>query len=296
LGAGSARLFVVLYCFNPIVISWFAFDGQEESLVMPLLALLVWAWHRPSPTALGLAAAAMMLAVKITTVTLWAPFVALRGRGALAWTAAAGAVLAVPALLLGSRLFSTNFTRNLEAGTGDTLAAHIFPGNPWFVAQTVEPGLDPGRWPFVALALLFVATGTAILRGGLRDASLVRTAAIGAAFSLAFQLTSPYTSPGFLAVAVPLLLIAVIGDTGTAPNSRSALALGWSILAALDMPFYFRFPELRTFTLGQGDAAIPGLPFLFWQGLLVLGNAIVFALLLRRAARPSPTGPLGADT
>ena len=286
-GADFARKFVLLYCFNPIVISWFAFDGQEELLTIPLVAALVWAYRHRLHAVLGAVAAVMVLLVKVTSLTLWAPFVLLAGRRAMAWTAGWGVALALPAVLLGSQVFSTNFTR--EQG-GDALAERIFPGNMWYVLENIDRSLDFGSLPLILLAILLAVTGLVLLRSGLRDVTLPRAAAAAAAFSLAFQITSPYTSPGFLAIAVPFLLIVLLagGQRRGAPGWWAAAFVLWSLIAALDIPFYFRFDALRAYELGQTGGFVLGDAFLVWQVLLVVANMAVFILLLSRVVQTDP--------
>jgi hypothetical protein len=281
-GTLNGRLFIVLYCFNPIVISWFALDGQEELLLIPLIALIVWAHGKARPVVSAAVAALMVLLVKVTSVTLWLPFILYKRSEGVMLTLLLAGLLMVPGLWMGSDIFSTDFSRG--EGAGDVLLKRIFPGNAWFVTEMFTGRSDFGSLPVVTLALLMSLTASFIFISKINERQLPSVAAAAVALCLGFQLVSPYTSPGFLAITVPFILISILGESTQllAVVSRIKLFVLWSLIVCLDMPVYFRFLSeidsyqltLTTFGSSLGDI------LLLWQVVIVALNLVFFLLTL----------------
>jgi len=281
-----ARHYLILYCFNPLVISWFAFDGQEESLLIPFIGLLLFCHFKNFSRMSGIASSIMIFLVKVSSLLVSAPFIILsRSRkDVVALFLLGSAFLSVLPISLGSRIFSSTFSRlNNE---GDQLNTLIMPGNIWFVARKFGIDLSDSSIPKVILLVSFTILITTIWFQRRNRNSILELSIACILSTLIYQIFSPYTSPGFLAIVVPFVsvLLLYLHFSQHKYNSRvTSLILFWSLITSLDMPVYFRFTkELKQYVVGQSiSLRWLGDTFVTWQMLIVFMNICLFLILIK---------------
>jgi hypothetical protein len=283
---GFAKHYLILYCFNPLVISSFAFDGQEESLLIPFIALLLFCHFKNFSRISGIASSIMIFLVKASSLLVSAPFIVLtRSRkDAVALFLLGSALLSVLPLSLGSKTFSSTFSRlNNE---GDQLNTLIMPGNFWFVVRKFGIDLSDNPIPTIILLVSFT-TLIALIWFRRRNQNSILQLSIACILStLIYQIFSPYTSPNFLAIIVPFVsvLLLYVHFSQYKYNCRiTSLILFWSLITSLDIPVYFRFTgELKQYVVGQSiSLRWLGDTFVAWQVLIVLMNICLFLILIK---------------
>lgn len=281
-----ARHYLILYCFNPLVISWFAFDGQEESLLIPFISLLLFCHFKNFSRIAGIVSSIMIFFVKASSLLVSAPFIILDRlrKDGVSFFLLASAFLSVLPISLGSRIFSSTFSRlNNE---GDQLNTLIMPGNLWFVARKFGLDLSDSPIPKITLLICFTLLVILIWLHPRRSNTLLQISIACILSTLVYQIFSPYTSPGFLAVIVPFISVSLLcmhfSQAIYSPSIYS-LTLLWSLISSLDMPVYFRLTkELKQYVVGQSiSLRWLGDTFVAWQLLIVLTNICLLLILLK---------------
>lgn len=290
-GDQKNKLFALLYVSNPLVISWFAFDGQEEALLVLGFALIIWALYSSNIVIKWIVPAVIFLGVKITSVWMIAPFALVHKKSE--WIGMAGMLilLALPALFLGSQLIGFTFSRGGD--TYDDLARVIFPGNPWYVINSLIP---VSAATLISKALMVISLSVALFYLYLKKDFFDRLyfVSLGTVFlTLIYQLTSTYTSPGFLALAVPALLVLLLfKPIDFKPPLISTLALFWSLIVSIDLPIYYRFLD----TLRADNWSLYKAIFVAYESFIVIGNALMVIWLAKLLMASSDVGEsLSAD-
>ena len=291
-----ARHYVILYCFNPFVITWFAFDGQEESLLIPFIGILLLSYISHRPRISGFVSSVMIFMVKPSSILISAPFMILstsRKHAGVSFVFLS-AILVVLPISLGSTVFSSSFSR--PDAPGDLLSNIIMPGNIWFVVKKFGLDLSASIIPKLTFSLLFLLLISVIYLARKRDFSVYRISIACILMTLAYQITSPYTSPGFFAAIVTFMVIfvlTILHFKGISFRYFSSFFLVWSFLTSLDMPVYFRFAkDLKEFVIGQVVHPMwIAHAFIVWEIFIVLSNIVIFVVLLRLYLE-SPSNPI----
>jgi len=270
-GDEVASKLLLLYFSNPLIISWFMFDGQEEAIILLLLVFMMYSLQRWWGGIKYPSSVLMLLLVKPTTLFFVGPYFV--GQKIRTWLIFLGLflILASPALYLHSTVFGLDFSRG--GVESDGLSDKVFPGNFWFIIQHLT-GFDVGvsiAAPLIVGSLLGVGAYLAIAaqRVPVREVFLLGAAVV----TLVYQLTSPYTTPGFLAAIVaPVLALGCFHRELFGKWDR-VLFLSWAFFVAVDMPIYYRIIE------EIGDAQMP--QFILFIALEVLVVLLNLAMLIR---------------
>lgn len=269
-GEQKNKLFAILYASNPLVIAWFAFDGQEEALLIFGFAVIVWAFYASNILMKWAVPAVIFFGVKITSIWMIAPFALIHKKSDWLGMASIFALLALPGIFLGSQVIGFTFTR--EGGNYDDLANVVFPGNPWYIIKSL---FDFSAITLISKLLMLVSLSATLLFLYLKKESLDRLyfVSLGTVLlTMIYQLTSTYTSPGFLALAVPALLILLLLNPATQKTTFTSTAvILWSLVASMDFPIYYRFLSILR---ADGWSLLKSV-FVFYEVLVVIGNALM---------------------
>jgi len=283
-GALLSKKFVILYCFNPLVVSWFAFDGQEELITIFFTALLIWAFLKKQDLIIGSISAIMVFLIKITTLNLSIPFLLTNVKRNIPLFLLSSMVLIFPAVYLGSSVLGFEFTR--ETGV-DNLETIIFPGNIWFLISNIFKYEVNTLLAKVFLVMFYLFTIYKFFSKNFCEKNLNRVLAFVTMLTLSFQLTSTYTSPGFLVVVIPHIVLFVLLNNSINKEILERLFVYWSFVVALDLAVYFRVHLHSAYSpFFEVDSSFPiwGL-FIAWQVLILFLNLTLYILLYREYSK-----------
>ena len=215
----KAKLFALLYFFNPLVILWFAFDGQDESLLIFGFGGLFFASTViPSKFLKAFFSGFSIFVAKITALAAVVPlFLKINTKEKIIFLLIISTFL-LPPLFLNSQIFGFQF--ELEASFND-LTKTVYPGNIWFLVNQLFSTIDgeiitAKNYGSVNSIIIFLSRCTLLMLSIFTTILLFRFRkkinevnflAIGTVlYTISYQLSSYYTSPGFMAVIVPFLI------------------------------------------------------------------------------------------
>ncbi len=267
LGEERGRLASFVLLLNPLLISAFWFDGQDESLIFLSVAVVVALTLSPgNGRAVALTVGLSLLLLKPTACVFIAPALLYCSLAERIWAISipAGGFLALHAC----GLSAANLRFEKADGTFDDFSQLRMPGNPWFLLEKFGVVDAP---PAVSLGL----TGLALTVIGLWLVHRARDRAAGpqdVTFPVvmtagSFQFLAPYSTPAAFAAAAPAMALAAVEARSS--KVASALFCGWWFLAGIDVPIMFRLPALRS----RFPAVDTDLLFLIGDVVVVLVSA-----------------------
>mgnify|MGYP004051342353 CR=1 FL=1 len=276
----NARIFVLLYFFNPLIITWFAFDGQDEALLILSFGALFWGCANASRFMKVFFSGFSIFVAKLTSLAAIVPlFLKINLREKILIILTILLFLLVP-LTLNSEIFSLSFDRY---GGSDNLTNTIFPGNIWFLINQFtsnDPGYILNNKIIIFLSRLFLISLSLVsfiiilkLSSKTNEANYLAYGVV--LFTLSFQISSYYTSPGFLATIVPFLIYLLLLNFEIIRINTNIILLYFLILP-FDIHIYLRMIEHIDNTIGYISVL-----FYVYELIIVLANIFVFCFVVR---------------
>lgn len=276
----KCKLFLLIYFLNPLVLNWFAFDGQDESLLILGFGGLFFTSVYSSILLKALFSGFSLFFAKITGLAAVLPiFLKTNTKEKFILISISLLFLIMP-ILLESQIFGFQFERE---DSFDNLKMTIYPGNAWFIInQFFSKDLNYAipneilvllsRCLFVLLSLLSLI----LLFRYKKNLTETRFLAIGTIlFTLSFQLSSYYTSPGFIAATVPYLIFVFILQNKF-ENLKIVLFILYFLILPLDIHFYHR--NLEEFSNMEG---IYFLLFNIFQVCIIFANLFIYLIVIK---------------
>ena len=267
-----AKLFALLYVSNPLVISWFAFDGQDEGLMIFAFGGIFFSTVISSKIFKALYCGFSLFVVKITALAAIAPIVFIIKKKEVAIFLLTLILFLLPPVILGSEIFGFRFERE---NTIDELIKTVFPGNVWYLVNQV---LSLDRVIFLSrVAVFFFLTATAILlisaTGKILEATFLAFGAV--LLTLSYQLSSIYTSPGFIAAIVPFFIYLILSEVKLNKN-KIYYFIFYSLIVSFDMGIYYRIRNEDNSLVG-----IIAMIFNFYELIIIIANIIIYYFMLK---------------
>jgi hypothetical protein len=267
-----AKLFALLYVTNPLVISWFAFDGQDEGLMIFAFGGIFFSTAISSKIFKAFYCGFSLFVVKITALAAIAPVLFGIKKKEVVIFLLAIILFLLPPVILGSEVFGFRFERE---NTIDELIKTVFPGNVWYLVNQV---LSLDRVIFLSrVAVIFFLTATAILLISAARKMLQATfLAFGAVFfTLSYQLGSIYTSPGFIAAVVPFFIFLFLSEPEL-NKSKIYYFIFYSLIVSFDIGIYYRIRNED-----NGLVGIIAMIFNFYQLIIIIANIVIFYFMFK---------------
>jgi hypothetical protein len=199
-----AKIFALLYFTNPLVIAWFAFDGQDESLMIFAFGAIFYAVVFSNRIFIFFSSCFSLFAVKITALAVVIPLIMVLSRRDIFGNLLFALLFLFTPLILNSKIFGFQF--EWENGF-DVLVEYFFPGNIWFLFSQIFENknllLMSSR---LITILLFLSVTLMLLQLKNKIFKPVFVAFGVCLYTFSFQIGSSYVSPGFIATIIPFLI------------------------------------------------------------------------------------------
>ena len=226
LGAERSQLLALLYAVNPLAVVNLWFSAQDESLQVFAVGVLAMLVTSGRWLLAPIAAAALMHVTKMFTALMVAPFLVVRS--VREW-AVFLLVMLLPILLalsVGSRVYSTDFTKN--NAPPDVLVEMKTSGNLWFLVDQVSPSTLTSKLPQIVTLACLSACGLYLLslRSSLEPMTLflAGTCLVNVVFLATYKMTHAQYAT---VIVAPLLALAIPRN-----GQAMALVLSWTILVS----------------------------------------------------------------
>ena len=283
----KAKLFLLLYFFNPLVIFWFAFDGQDESLlILGFGGLFFASTVIPSKFLKAFFSGFSIFVVKITALAAVVPlFIKISTKEKVIFLLIMTLFLVTP-LFLNSQIFGFQFER--EGGLDD-LPRTVYPGNIWFLINQLFSTIDgemrtAKNYVSVNSIIIFLSRctllmlsifTTVLLFRSRKKISEVNFLALGTVlYTLSYQLSSYYTSPGFIAVLVPFLIYLLL-QKYELKKLPITFYTAYFLLISFDINIYLRANKAKHF---DGNVVIF---FNIYETCIIFANIFVYVLIIK---------------
>ncbi len=280
----KGKLFLLLYFFNPLIIGWFAFDGQDEALLILGFGGLFFATVNTSKILKAFFSGFTLFVGKISGLAAVFPlFLKISIKEKLIIFLTLNLFLILP-IFLESKVIGFQFER--EEGF-DNLSLTLFPGNIWFIVNQffqseVKNFLVVSNDQIILLSkilMVFISFLTLILLlKSYRKINETGFLTFGAIlFTFSFQLSSSYTSPGFISVIVPFLIYLFILN-----NKLDSVKILLFIIYFLILPFDLNL-FLRIMTASEDIYILKNFIIIFniYQAFIILANIMVYYVVAK---------------
>lgn len=283
----KAKLFVFLYFFNPLVIFWFAFDGQDESLlILGFGGLFFASTVIPSKFLKAFFSGFSIFVAKITALAAVVPlFLKINTKEKVIFLLIMSLFLLTP-LFLNSQIFGFQFERE---GSFDDLSKTVYPGNIWFLVNQLFSTID-GEMSiekeyvsansiviFLSRCTLLVLSifTTVLLFRSRKKINEVNFLVLGTVlYTLSYQLSFYYTSPAFIAVLVPFLIYLLL-QKYELKKLPIPFYTAYFFLISFDLNIY-----LRTIATGYFNGNVV-IFFNIYETCIIFANIFVYVLIIK---------------
>ena len=273
LSVDKANLFAILYVTNPLVISWFSFDGQDEAMLIFAYGGIFFASVISSPVLKAFYSGFSIFAVKITGIAAVISLLIvarLKDRTIILFVLCL--FLLLP-LILGSQVLGFQFERE---GSSDELLKTILPGNIWYFFNKTLSSDKIFFWSPIILILFFLANTVLLFRlvGKINEITFLSSGAT--LYTISYQIGSFYTTPGFVATIVPFLIFLLLTNNKFIKKNFYFFII-YSFVVSFDTVVYFRLYNGNDYNLVGYDSVL----FNVYVLAIVFLNVTIYFFLLR---------------
>ncbi len=269
-----AKLFAMLYITNPLVISWLAFDGQDESLMIFAFGGLFYAISHSSRFFNSFFSSFSLFAVKITALAAVLPVLMVSSRKEILRVLLLIFLFLLIPLALNSKIFGFGF--EWKHGVDD-LTKYFFPGNIWFLIDKFSQNINLLLYSriFTLLLFLFITLFLFKYRNLISKPIFISFGAC--LFTFSFQIGSSYVSPGFIATIIPFLIFLLLINKILDDKYIYFFNL-YSLIISFDLVIYLIWDKNYKNILSENLFYLIFYPY---EILIIFSNIFVYFILIR---------------
>jgi hypothetical protein len=279
----QAKLFALLYLTNPLVIGWFAFDGQDESMMIFAFGGIFYAAAYSNRFLNYFFSCFSIFAVKITAFAAVLSVILVSNRKEILQGLLFGLLFLLIPLFLNSKIFGFQFEWENDV---DILSKHFFPGNIWFLINDIYQtprffSIDQDKnlilFSRLTTMILFLMTTYMLLKSKNLYSKPIFIALGASLYTLSFQIGSIYVSPGFIATIIPFLIFLLLTSNNLI-NRNFYFFMFYSLIIPFDLAIYLIWEKNYQYMFPR---ELFNLIFYPYELLIISSNILLYFILIK---------------